>query len=692
MTSACRLCLNSSSSDYRDYKSVDQKYFEVVLPEIDITMISSPIFCINCMELLRAAYLFKTSCLETERVIKTYIERVGGVNISLSDVLMDQSGISTKEEDVKPEGFVKLESNNDTETFFNDFYNDDNSNDEEKHQYNCSICNLDFEDEGSLKRHNHLRSLRCGVCNKDFSNGYTLRRHMSSHKKNNLDEINDDILIEMEKNVQKHDQMYPNGVDICVLTCEICRESFDTKLILLEHVKSHFAVNCERCGRFYKDCALLDVHLEESHQVKAERKLFSCDICLKTFALRKSLLFHVRSHFERPRCTICDKMYYDLNCLKRHIISIHKNSKFKIKNEDTESDEFEDVDFEIDDTNLFKTLRIYLEKFKNNQCDFCNKTFKENEEFNDHYLKAHFSRPLCKICNKGFINSVCLKKHNLKVHKVEDFSEIAVQKIKLECFSDQSILDFCTNCNNSICNCKNNLKCPTCGKIMGTKSSFIRHKLTHAKRKNFICDFCQKSFLTKLYLQRHINTTHLGVPRKRTSNNIFTCDTCGLTTNNKHTLIQHIRTHTGERPYKCDLCGKAFVQSSTLGTHKRTVHSTERLFTCEYCSKSFNTKGSLTKHILEVHMVDKIEKKFSCNFCGKKYRLQSQLTCHLKWHSSERQFSCDICGKPFVDRHSVKKHRVIHFSEKQHKCEICGKGFHQKYNIKIHMKVHSRVP
>ena len=63
-----------------------------------------------------------------------------------------------------------------------------------------------------------------------------------------------------------------------------------------------------------------------------------------------------------------------------------------------------------------------------------------------------------------------------------------------------------------------------------------------------------------------------------------------------------MRTHTGEKPYKCKFCDKAFSESNVLVKHIRT-HVGKNIYECKECPASFRLQGELREHI-RMHFID----------------------------------------------------------------------------------------
>lgn len=62
-------------------------------------------------------------------------------------------------------------------------------------------------------------------------------------------------------------------------------------------------------------------------------------------------------------------------------------------------------------------------------------------------------------------------------------------------------------------------------------------------------------------------------------------------------LRTHIRQHSGERPFKCKHCGKAFASHAAHDSHVRRTHAREKSFPCEMCGAAFQDEQELKFHI-----------------------------------------------------------------------------------------------
>ncbi|XP_010009229.1 PREDICTED: zinc finger and BTB domain-containing protein 8A-like [Nestor notabilis] len=69
------------------------------------------------------------------------------------------------------------------------------------------------------------------------------------------------------------------------------------------------------------------------------------------------------------------------------------------------------------------------------------------------------------------------------------------------------------------------------------------------------------------------------LPRMR-----FKCPFCTHTVKRRADLKRHLRCHTGERPYPCDVCGKRFTRLEHLRNHFQTIHQAGKLI-CRKCKR-----------------------------------------------------------------------------------------------------------
>ena len=67
----------------------------------------------------------------------------------------------------------------------------------------------------------------------------------------------------------------------------------------------------------------------------------------------------------------------------------------------------------------------------------------------------------------------------------------------------------------------------------------------------------------------------MGTPDKSKEKGVK-CDVCGKVFAQQRHLDSHMLVHTGERPYKCDLCDSSYTLKSSLVRHTRKTHNPDK--------------------------------------------------------------------------------------------------------------------
>ncbi|XP_050000370.1 zinc finger protein 90 homolog isoform X1 [Alexandromys fortis] len=415
--------------------------------------------------------------------------------------------------------------------------------------------------------------------------------------------------------------------------CDKCRKSFIHRSSLNKHEKIH------------KD----DAYPNGTDQgIYPGRKHHECTDCGKTFLWKTQLTEHQRIHTgEKPfECTVCGKAFRHSSSLGQH-------------------------------ENAHTGEKPY-------QCSLCGKAFQRSSSLVQHQRIHTGEKPYrCNLCGRSFRHGTSLTQHEVTHSGEKPF------------------------------------QCKECGKAFSRCSSLVQHERTHTGEKPFECSICGRAFGQSPSLYKHMRIHKRGKPYQSSDSsmalepnaslipgesalpevNSHHRDNCGEDFSHIADFTDHQRVHAGEtsydaeqsvsrpgeKPYQCNVCGKAFKRSTSFIEHHR-IHTGEKPYECNECGEAFSRRSSLTQH----ERTHTGEKPYECIDCGKAFSQSSSLIQHERTHTGEKPYECNECGRAFRKKTNLHDHQRIHTGEKPYACKECGKNFSRSSALTKHQRIHAR--
>ncbi|KAJ8675114.1 hypothetical protein QAD02_010900 [Eretmocerus hayati] len=252
----------------------------------------------------------------------------------------------------------------------------------------------------------------------------------------------------------------------------------------------------------------------------------------------------------RFQCTICNHTHCNLQCIKKHVSTVHKSMKlFKCP----------DCDKTFRQAYILRKHQKVHERQKPDAptygCDQCDYRTKHKFYIQSHIYRVHTDDYLftCDRCGKRF-----KMKRELKDHQVLHNDETHI--------------------------------CDICGKIFKGKHLLRNHKRNHTITDDFQCKTCRRKLCTQEALDKHM----------KLHNRVYECVDCGSQYGNKVSLEKHRNVHTRANAHECPMCHKVFADQATQKVHSLT-HAGLKPYKCNVCGAGFTQRTPMMIHWRRKH-------------------------------------------------------------------------------------------
>ncbi|XP_033330154.2 uncharacterized protein LOC117222520 [Megalopta genalis] len=544
-----------------------------------------------------------------------------------------------------------------------------------------------------------------------------------------------------------------NVVRQCPFQCSSCRFYCNTEETFLLHWRSELHADtlgqisgnykCSCCDFWCEENAAMDRHLTStSHRevvsmmngsvpvVIGRQRALTCPGCDRRFRYNLQLRLHANEtgheesftatdrYQQRIRCDLCPQIVRSLVALQRHQLTRHDGrtdgradvpADVRRAGDTGTTDAKEERDASKEDSVQRLAATPYY-------CSFCSMNFATAQEAVLH-RRTSSHKEIVRARKYG---------QDSATSTARECSRCGERQANLSEHKEHLLRDHPETCH----------RCPKCGRLFALSQDVTRHtrenncrddnKLnaarTAAVKDEWKCDSCSFSTDSRAEFIFH-EALHAGIVRKDNdgaepgqgkSLPKYRCPVCKKAFA-KVSLRNHIRSHTGERPFLCEKCLASFARRSDLNAHRRECagpsspspsssacpneSSRKRGFACSECNDAF-----YTKHALRQHMLRHAGKKYKCGLpgCPTVLRTASELRSHRSLvhesSASDRRYRCQDCAYAAKTESQLRRHRSRHEdpadamkSESVRACPYPGCGFKTKLgsHLQRHVRLHT---
>ncbi|KAJ8686764.1 hypothetical protein QAD02_022558 [Eretmocerus hayati] len=253
---------------------------------------------------------------------------------------------------------------------------------------------------------------------------------------------------------------------------------------------------------------------------------------------------------------------------------------------------------------------------------------------------------------------------------------------------------------------KGKFRCTHCAKRFSSIDYCKIHIARHENNPGFFCRLCEKGFLNKYVMKKHLDSEHRAGEVR--------CEMCNCILPSVQELIDHMKTPSVKIKRGCSDCSKGFDTCYQLDYHSRKEHG---FLICAICKRQI-ARTKMKKHLMLEHSISKnrIETGFEkltqaptddelvsednliCETEEPVAKVaepvveekKEEADCLARGRSARRRnskefFNCTVCERRFDN----EKQYQIHLANNPMKftvCPNCGKKFHRKSECNEHVK------